>query len=1023
MPISSVPRPTSRGVWLRGRLAWLLAVVMAAGALSAVSAAVDPLPASAASAAPASNVRYYVQSLANGSNMSGTPTYPIDVPLDDVLTTRPPKGDEDNQQWEFQALSGGGYEIALAGGGPCVSRVRDLIMLGGCGDADAQWFLEHIGGDRYAIYRPSDGQRLRVDTTTLHQELTVTTGKGSDTVWYLTPTEPARSPMPSDSERTFDQMTYLTTHNSMSNTEQDAGHIIFPNQPHSILTQLNDGVRGLMVDVYDQEGRIVLCHKPDCSTATRQAMTVPMGQIGSFLRSNPREIVTIFMEDHVSGDQLSTALGGLLGERYSEDTETKNPDGSVTKHPAGSVKTAGSISDLVFDPRKWKVKDNGWPKVQDMIDAGNRLVMFSQGDDKESLGIMHDQDWTVENYWSMGPTLGSSDWTCRTRWGPVPLSTQEYADGVSGAPKNFRPLFVMNHFHDVPMDPTYRRDNEKLQDRAERFCMPAARKKPTFLAVDQYRDGNPMAAVTALNAYTYRGEPVDASSPPPSPGPAPLPTPTPGDPQWKVPRLAVMPLGDSITLGVGSSTGDGYRPGLWSRLQGHGENVDFVGSLSSGNLPDTDHEGHSGWFIGGIHDNIGSWLYRARPNAVTLKIGTNDINKNIDVANAPARLKQLIDRIRASAPAITVAVATIVPNADNAAQARVVTYNNAVRTLVSAYQAQGAHVELADTSAVTTADLSDGLHPNNAGYAKIATAFYDALTRAAGKGWIAENVIVKPALPESTTVADSDVDLDADGRADYLVVGANGSLRAFLNKAGANGAVTWSDLGYIATGSPAWTGSQIRFADLDGDGRSDYLVVGANGATQALLNRAGANGAITWSDLGYIATGSPAWTGGQIRFADLDGDGRSDYLAVGSNGSVHAYRNSGTGATVTWEDLGFIAAGSTGWTDSRIRFADYDGDRKADYLVIGDNGSVRVLLNKGGDGNGGWSDLGVVATGSSSWTAPQIRMSDLDADGRADYLVVGANGSLRAFLNQNGWADQGAIATGSADWTASQIHI
>ncbi|WP_329274672.1 SGNH/GDSL hydrolase family protein [Streptomyces sp. NBC_00691] len=276
-----------------------------------------------------------------------------------------------------------------------------------------------------------------------------------------------------------------------------------------------------------------------------------------------------------------------------------------------------------------------------------------------------------------------------------------------------------------------------------------------------------LAGVIAVGALSAFSVVVEAA--PTSAAPA---------PQWKVPRLAVMPLGDSITLGVGSSTGDGYRPGLWSKLQGHGDTVDFVGSMSSGTLPDTDHEGHSGWFIGGIHDTIGSWLYQARPNVVTLKIGTNDVNKNIDVANAPTRLKQLVDRIRASAPGITVAVATIVPNADNAAQARVVTYNNAVRALVSDYQAQGAHVELADTSAVTVAELGDGLHPDDAGYAKIATAFYDAVARAAGKGWITENVVVKPALPEPTTVADADVDLDGDGRATPSWAGRTAARRS-----------------------------------------------------------------------------------------------------------------------------------------------------------------------------------------------------------------------------------------------------
>ncbi|KOV13707.1 hypothetical protein ADK60_29500, partial [Streptomyces sp. XY431] len=63
-----------------------------------------------------------------------------------------------------------------------------------------------------------------------------------------------------------------------------------------------------------------------------------------------------------------------------------------------------------------------------------------------------------------------------------------------------------------------------------------------------------------------------------------------------------------------------------------------------------------------------------------------------------------------------------------------------------------------------------------------------------------------------------------------------------------------------------------------------------------------------------------------------------------------------------WSDLGQVSTGMTS-DRARVRLADYDGDGRADYLLINANGSVRVFLNKGGDGGrGGWSDLGQVAT-------------------------------------------------------------
>ncbi|MDT7785726.1 MAG: hypothetical protein QOF58_4145, partial [Pseudonocardiales bacterium] len=69
---------------------------------------------------------------------------------------------------------------------------------------------------------------------------------------------------------------------------------------------------------------------------------------------------------------------------------------------------------------------------------------------------------------------------------------------------SFQPLFVMNHFRDIPFTGTATTDNGKLGNRAQAFCQPAARKKPNFLAVDLYHLGNAAQAVQLLNSYLYR---------------------------------------------------------------------------------------------------------------------------------------------------------------------------------------------------------------------------------------------------------------------------------------------------------------------------------------------------------------------------------------------------------------------------------------------------------------------------------------------------------------------------------------
>src|ERR1041384_5155685 len=84
--------------------------------------------------------------------------------------------------------------------------------------------------------------------------------------------------------------------------------------------------------------------------------------------------------------------------------------------------------------------------------------------------------------------------------------------------------------------------------------------------------------------------------------------------------LRVMPLGDSITWGVGSSTGNGYRAPLWNRLAADGHPLDFVGTGRSGPMSDPDNEGHSGYKIHQVAALTDASLTRYRPNVVTLHI-------------------------------------------------------------------------------------------------------------------------------------------------------------------------------------------------------------------------------------------------------------------------------------------------------------------------------------------------------------------------------------------------------------------
>ena len=193
--------------------------------------------------------------------------------------------------------------------------------------------------------------------------------------------------------------------------------------------------------------------------------------------------------------------------------------------------------------------------------------------------------------------------------------------------------------------------------------------------------------------------------------------------------VRVMPLGDSITDGL--TVPGGYRINLWQKVQAGGYKVDFVGSQFNGpsGLGDHDHEGHSGWTISQVDANIVSWLQTYTPRTILLHIGTNDMIGS--ASGAPARLGTLLDHITATAPNAEVFVSTIIPL--SMADAAVRTFNAAVPGIVQTRANAGKHVHLVEMySALTTADLADGVHPNAGGYAKMATVWYNALLSVPG---------------------------------------------------------------------------------------------------------------------------------------------------------------------------------------------------------------------------------------------------------------------------------------------------
>jgi hypothetical protein len=201
----------------------------------------------------------------------------------------------------------------------------------------------------------------------------------------------------------------------------------------------------------------------------------------------------------------------------------------------------------------------------------------------------------------------------------------------------------------------------------------------------------------------------------------------------------IMPLGDSITAGYASSAQGGYRAPLFDRAHADDLSLEFVGSQNGG--PDMvdgvafpkHHEGHGGFVIGdggyGITPLTANAITTNHPKIITLMIGTNDVTGHIDLANAPMRLGTLLDLIFTTDPDVMLILAQITPMKDTANDADTMTYNAAMPGLVQTRAAAGRHITLVDMHSALDSgtDLGDNVHPNDAGYPKMADVWYQAL--------------------------------------------------------------------------------------------------------------------------------------------------------------------------------------------------------------------------------------------------------------------------------------------------------
>lgn len=228
-------------------------------------------------------------------------------------------------------------------------------------------------------------------------------------------------------------------------------------------------------------------------------------------------------------------------------------------------------------------------------------------------------------------------------------------------------------------------------------------------------------------------------------------------------------------------------------------------------------------------------------------------------------------------------------------------------------------------------------------------------------------------------------DLNGDGRSDLVIV--NEAMASYVTILLGTASGFAPPVNYPVGVEP--TG--VVIGDFDGDGKLDLAVTNAFGADVIFVLFGRGDGTFTPGIAAY--TNALETHNGPFVAGDFNGDGRLDLaiLDQSSSGSVEILLGNGNGT---------FSRGNTyvpGSTPTGIAARDFNGDGKLD-LAIANSGSDNVSIFLG-NGDGTFAAAVNYATGM---LPVKLTVADFDGDGKLDLAVLNANSANVSILRGNG---------------------
>lgn len=262
--------------------------------------------------------------------------------------------------------------------------------------------------------------------------------------------------------------------------------------------------------------------------------------------------------------------------------------------------------------------------------------------------------------------------------------------------------------------------------------------------------------------------------------------------------------------------------------------------------------------------------------------------------------------------------------------------------------------------------------------------------------------------PENITYGD----FDGDGKTDIAIVygyfGANTNFVSVYRNTSTEHYINFASPVNVVIGTQDMYGYDIQSADVDGDGKTDLVAVSTGDVMVRILRNTGSPGNISFAPGRDFITGSPLGPEGtnprNVAISDFDGDDKPD-IVVANYGLDNWCKITYMRNTSVHDSISFAAKHDIPVVDAYgVYAADLNNNQKPDLAVainvnLGGMRQLNLFDNASSSGNIQFN-MNEPAGANNSLVSFDIAFGDFDNDGKTDIVSADGNAnSISLFRN------------------------